>query len=66
MVYMTPSDLGWKPYMKSWLDSYLRSNELLHDEGIDYLEELFLTYVEEGFNKIKPIKDEEPMPTVPV
>jgi dynein heavy chain, axonemal len=66
MVYMTPSDLGWQPYMRSWLDSYIRHNELLHEEGINYLEELFLTYVEEGFTKIKPIKDEEPMPTVPV
>lgn len=66
MVYMTPSDLGWKPFFVSWLNSYIRSNELLHDEAIELIEELFYTYVDEGFAKIAPIKDEEPMPTVPV
>lgn len=30
------------------------------------LHELFLTFVEDGLNKVKAVKDEEPMPTVPV
>jgi len=30
------------------------------------LEELFMQYVDDGLNKIKVIKDEEPMPTVPI
>lgn len=34
MVYMTPSELGWKPYMQSWIISYIRAKDLLHDEGI--------------------------------
>lgn len=29
MVYLTPSDLGWKPYVTSWLDTYIRARELL-------------------------------------
>mmetsp|Transcript_7540 Transcript_7540/g.6880 ORF Transcript_7540/g.6880 Transcript_7540/m.6880 type:complete len:171 (-) Transcript_7540:1104-1616(-) len=24
MVYMTPSDLGWRPYLQTWLTSWLR------------------------------------------
>lgn len=65
MVYMTPSDLGWKPYLKSWLDSYIRAKELLHEEAINYLEDLF-TYLSDSLEKSKSYKDAEPMPTVPV
>jgi len=63
---MTPSELGWKPYMQSWLNTYIRHNDLLHEEGIQVLEELFIQYVDDGLNKIKAVKDEEPMPTVPI
>jgi dynein heavy chain len=66
MVYMTPSDLGWKPYLRSWLKAYIIDRELLHEEGVQVLEDLFLMYVDDGLNKTKNIKDEEPMPTVPV
>ena len=66
MVYMTPGELGWKPYVISWLDTYIRHHDLLTEEAISYLKELFLTYVEDGLNKIKAVKDEEPMGTVPV
>ena len=38
----------------------------MHDEAIESLTELFMIYVDDGFNKIKPIKEEEPMATVPV
>lgn len=66
MVYMTPGDLGWKPYVTSWLDNYIRHHEYLHEDGIKYLEDQFDAFFELALSKVKPLKDEEPMPTVPV
>lgn len=50
MVYMTPSDLGWRPYAQRWVDVYIRKRELPRqqrlyqntDHGID-VEEPLLT-----------------------
>ncbi len=41
MVYMTPSDLGWKPYMQSWILSFLRNpdREYITEDTIKYLED---------------------------
>ena len=66
MVYMTPSDLGWKPYVTSWLDTYIRANGYLTEPAIAFLDEQFDIYLEEGFNRVVPIKDEEPMKTYPI
>lgn len=48
MVYMTPSDLGWRPYVKRWVDVYIRKELLPHggrlynntDHGLDQTEPL--------------------------
>jgi len=61
MVYVDPAELGWKPYVRSWInkleiDLYERSVKLK-----DYLWLLFENYVDDGFlfiNKhcLAPIK----------
>jgi len=33
MVYMTPSELGWKPYLHTWIRSFALAKELLHEES---------------------------------
>lgn len=33
MVYMTPGELGWQPYLESWLQSFCMARELLHEEA---------------------------------
>lgn len=66
MVYMTPGELGWQPYMKTWIARYIRKRELLSEEAIVILEDLFNLYVDPGLAKLKTVKDDEPMPTVPV
>ena len=67
MVYMTPSELGWKPYLYSWIKSFAFAKELLHEESATALEEMFSFYFEECWTKLKAhVKDEEPMPTVPI
>jgi dynein heavy chain len=67
MVYMTPSELGWRPYLSTWVRSFAMEKGLLHEEAAVALEELFSFYFEECWVKLKAhVKDEEPMPTVPV
>jgi hypothetical protein len=66
MVYMTPGELGWQPYMRTWIARYITANEYLNAEATELLEEMFLLYVDNGLAKVKTVKDEEPMPTFPV
>jgi hypothetical protein len=48
------------------MSTYIRNNDLLNEEAIAFLEELFNIYLDDGLNKIKPIKEEEPMKTYPI
>src|SRR3569833_4216019 len=66
MVYMTPSDLGWRPYYLSWVDRYIRWNEYMPEEAITYLSEQFNLFMDIALERMKIVKEEEAMPTVPV
>lgn len=66
MVYLTPSEIGWRPYLKTWLRSYCIKREILNQEAVDVLEELFNTYFDEAWTKTRVVKDEEAMATVPL
>lgn len=69
MVYMTPSDLGWKPYLLSWIDRYIKrggTNSILKLENVEFMTEHMLSLVGDGLEKIKPYLDEQQMPCVPV
>ena len=46
MVYIDPYELGWRPYMMTWLESI--SDEVLTSGLKDFLRDLFDTYVENG------------------
>jgi len=46
MVYIDPYELGWRPYMMTWLESI--SDEVLTSGLKDFLRDLFDAYVEDG------------------
>lgn len=71
MVYMTPSELGWMPYVESWLDRYVKNNQNLpqaepgkEDQSIyAAIKDLFVAYIEHSLSILNTIRDQEPMRT---
>ena len=61
MVYVSPSDLGWRPIFYSWVDSYI--SKYLFDEKLDYLINMFEMYVDLAFEKLAKHRVNEVMPT---
>ncbi|KAM9003084.1 dynein axonemal heavy chain 14 [Sarcophilus harrisii] len=47
MVYMDPADLGWQPFVKTWL---IKVSSLLPQTAIDHLEQMFKKSVEEAID----------------
>ena len=63
MVYMTPEDLSWRPYIKSRIQTYF-SDEVILDEPLkEYLYELFDKTIVAGLDKIAKGLN-EPIPIV--
>ncbi|XP_013362490.1 PREDICTED: dynein heavy chain 14, axonemal isoform X4 [Chinchilla lanigera] len=50
MVYMDPVDLGWEPYVKSWL---LKTSKIISQSGVDCLEFMIKNSVASGLQFIK-------------
>jgi len=52
MVYVDAAELGWLPYVRSWINR-LKNEAIKNSEEIKkYLVTLFETYVNEGFSFI--------------
>ena len=47
MVYIDPNELGWMPFVKTWI---VKFQEKFGQATTEYLLELFTKYVDEGFN----------------
>ncbi|XP_051852520.1 dynein axonemal heavy chain 14 [Antechinus flavipes] len=45
MVYLDPADLGWQPFVKTWL---IKVSSFLPQTALDHLEQMFKKSVEEG------------------
>ncbi|XP_007435709.1 dynein heavy chain 14, axonemal, partial [Python bivittatus] len=45
MVYVDPTDLGWEPYVKTWLETI---SEIIPENSIEYLESLFHSSIKLG------------------
>lgn len=76
MVYLTPSDLGWLPYLDSWITRYLRDDKpdpthravplLPQPDIIEYFREQSVSILIDAFQKLEQIQDEQILPVVPV
>ncbi|XP_069464806.1 dynein axonemal heavy chain 14 [Ambystoma mexicanum] len=59
MVYMDPVDLGWRPYMKTWIS---KVSAKITVPGAQFLETLFTKSVEEGLNFVHKHRKMQPFP----
>jgi len=54
MVYLTAEEMGWKPYVKSWIDEkYSKDEAILTKELREYLWYLFEQTVDPGLDRIR-------------
>jgi len=76
MVYMTPSELGWRPYKDSWMERHIRGKGkvkgdqipvlLLEEDAQHELNELFELNVDDAFDKLSALTEHEQLPCVPI
>ncbi|KAM8945402.1 dynein axonemal heavy chain 14 [Pelodytes ibericus] len=61
MVYLDPVDLGWQPFVKTWL---AQISAKLPARGVEYLESMLSRSVEEGLKFIRKHKAMLPFPVL--
>ena len=66
MVYMTPEELGWKPYVYSWIPRMYPDESVLLDEHKELLLSMFEATIEPALEKIRILKLVEYVRTVDV
>ncbi|XP_058131265.1 dynein axonemal heavy chain 14 [Dasypus novemcinctus] len=59
VVYMDPVDLGWEPYVKSWL---CKTSKIMSQTGVDCLESMIKKSVRDGLQFIKKHQKFQPFP----
>ncbi|XP_060048420.1 dynein axonemal heavy chain 14 isoform X2 [Erinaceus europaeus] len=59
MIYMDPVDLGWEPYVKSWLS---KMSKTISQSGVDCLEFMIKNSVAEGLQFIRKHQKCQPFP----
>lgn len=50
MVYMTPEDLGWRPFVQSWIPRIYPDDVLLDDTSKVLLRDLFEVSIDMGLD----------------
>lgn len=53
MVYLTPEELGWRPYVQSWIAQQFPNDEVLDQAMKEYLWETFDATVDIALDKIR-------------
>jgi len=65
MVYMPPEELGWQPYVTTWIDVKFRTERGAGEEAAAYLHSLFNEHVDAGLNWVRR-KAKESVPSVDI
>ena len=63
MVYLTPEDLGWRPFVRTWLDTTFENDSQIDTELKDHIWETFLATVDVGLEKLRQSNMVEPIKT---
>jgi len=50
MVYMTPEDLSWRPFVKSWVPRVYGNGEILDEELRNFLLDMFDAVIDLGLD----------------
>jgi len=58
MVYLTPEDLGWRPYVKSWIEREFKFEDILTPVLKDFLWDTFEATVDTAIEKIRSAYNE--------
>ena len=53
MVYLTYDELGWRPYVKTWVHKFFNDDSIISDELKEYLYSIFDTTIDQGLDKIR-------------
>ena len=53
MVYLTPEELGWRPYVKTWLVTFFDDDTIMSNDLKDHLYAIFDASIDVGLDKIR-------------
>ena len=58
MVYMTYEELGWRPYVKTWVNRFFNDDSILSNDLKDQLYAIFDSTIDPGLDKIRDVFSE--------
>jgi dynein heavy chain len=53
MVYLTPDELGWRPYVKTWVNTFFTDDTIMSQDLKEYLYSIFDASIDMGLDKIR-------------
>lgn len=53
MVYLTYEELGWRPFVRTWVYKFFNDDTILNDEMKEYLYSVFDSTIDLGLDKIR-------------
>ena len=63
MVYLTDHEMGWKPFVQSWIQRKYQNEDILSKDLKEYLQDLFDRTVDLGLERIRSGSLKEPIKT---
>ena len=65
MVYLTPEELGWRPFVRTWINTFFEDGEILNEGLRDLTYAIFDTSMDVALEKIREHLN-EPVKTVDI